>query len=94
MAGFFRKLMPKRFRRDGVTIPAIRLHGRGNRRAVRDRGDRGGFCGLVDSDFCGPGGEGARRRICCGRLAGLHCRGPNRLLRCPVYENHRRTAQP
>ncbi|PST26305.1 S49 family peptidase [Mesorhizobium plurifarium] len=27
MAGFFRKLMPKRFRRDGVTIPAIRLHG-------------------------------------------------------------------
>ncbi|MDX0626679.1 S49 family peptidase [Sinorhizobium medicae] len=27
MAGFLRKLMPRRFRRDGVTIPAIRLHG-------------------------------------------------------------------
>ncbi|RVJ35510.1 S49 family peptidase, partial [Sinorhizobium medicae] len=27
MAGFLRKLMPGRFRRDGVTIPAIRLHG-------------------------------------------------------------------
>ncbi|APG83669.1 S49 family peptidase [Sinorhizobium americanum] len=27
MAGFFRKLMPRRFRRDGVAIPAIRLHG-------------------------------------------------------------------
>ncbi|WP_026618469.1 signal peptide peptidase SppA [Ensifer sp. WSM1721] len=27
MAGFLKKLMPRRFRRDGVTIPAIRLHG-------------------------------------------------------------------
>lgn len=27
MAGFFRKLMPKRFRRQGVTIPVVRLHG-------------------------------------------------------------------
>ncbi|MDK1488740.1 S49 family peptidase [Sinorhizobium sp. 7-81] len=27
MAGFFKRLMPRRFRRDGVTIPAIRLHG-------------------------------------------------------------------
>ncbi|MFD1327390.1 S49 family peptidase [Mycoplana ramosa] len=27
MTGFFRKLMPKRFRRDGVTIPVVRLHG-------------------------------------------------------------------
>jgi signal peptide peptidase SppA len=27
MAGFVRKLMPRRFRRDGVAIPAIRLHG-------------------------------------------------------------------
>ncbi|KQV43717.1 MULTISPECIES: S49 family peptidase [unclassified Rhizobium] len=27
MAGFFRKLMPKRFRRHGVTIPVVRLHG-------------------------------------------------------------------
>ncbi|MEZ0003380.1 S49 family peptidase [Sinorhizobium fredii] len=27
MAGFFRKLMPRRFRRDGIAIPAIRLHG-------------------------------------------------------------------
>ena len=27
MAGFFRRLMPRRFRRDGVAIPAIRLHG-------------------------------------------------------------------
>ncbi|MCA1370839.1 S49 family peptidase [Bradyrhizobium sp. BRP14] len=27
MTGFLKKLMPRRFRRDGVTIPAIRLHG-------------------------------------------------------------------
>ncbi|WP_026187338.1 S49 family peptidase [Ensifer sp. BR816] len=27
MAGFVRKLMPRRFRRDGIAIPAIRLHG-------------------------------------------------------------------
>lgn len=27
MAGFLRKLMPRRFRRDGIAIPAIRLHG-------------------------------------------------------------------
>ncbi|MBP1870621.1 signal peptide peptidase SppA [Ensifer adhaerens] len=27
MAGFFKKLMPKRFRRDGVAIPVVRLHG-------------------------------------------------------------------
>lgn len=27
MAGFLKRLMPRRFRRDGVTIPAIRLHG-------------------------------------------------------------------
>ncbi|MQW85295.1 S49 family peptidase [Sinorhizobium saheli] len=27
MAGFLKKLMPRRFRRDGVTIPAVRLHG-------------------------------------------------------------------
>ncbi|WEX78195.1 S49 family peptidase [Sinorhizobium numidicum] len=27
MAGFLKRLVPKRFRRDGVTIPAIRLHG-------------------------------------------------------------------
>jgi signal peptide peptidase SppA len=27
MAGFFRKLMPKRFRKSGVTIPVVRLHG-------------------------------------------------------------------
>ncbi|MBD9371248.1 S49 family peptidase [Rhizobium sp. ARZ01] len=27
MAGFFRKLMPKRFRKEGVTIPVVRLHG-------------------------------------------------------------------
>ncbi|ACP24257.1 putative peptidase [Sinorhizobium fredii NGR234] len=27
MAGFFRKLMPRRFRRDGIAIPTIRLHG-------------------------------------------------------------------
>ncbi len=27
MAGFFKKLMPKRFRKDGVTIPVVRLHG-------------------------------------------------------------------
>jgi signal peptide peptidase SppA len=27
MAGLFRKLLPKRFRKDGVTIPVVRLHG-------------------------------------------------------------------
>ncbi|ASY61913.1 macromolecule metabolism [Sinorhizobium sojae CCBAU 05684] len=27
MAGFFKKLLPRRFRTDGLTIPAIRLHG-------------------------------------------------------------------
>jgi len=27
MTGFFKKLMPKRFRKDGVTIPVVRLHG-------------------------------------------------------------------
>ncbi len=27
MTGFLKKLMPKRFRKDGVTIPVVRLHG-------------------------------------------------------------------
>jgi serine protease SohB len=27
MAGFFRKLMPKRFRKEGITIPVVRLQG-------------------------------------------------------------------
>ena len=27
MAGFLRKLMPKRFRKEGITIPVVRLHG-------------------------------------------------------------------
>lgn len=27
MAGLFRKLLPKRFRKEGVTIPVVRLHG-------------------------------------------------------------------
>ena len=27
MAAFFRKLMPKRFRKEGVTIPVVRLQG-------------------------------------------------------------------
>ncbi|OAP40881.1 peptidase S49 [Sinorhizobium glycinis] len=27
MAGFLKKLMPRRFRKDGIAIPAIRLHG-------------------------------------------------------------------
>ncbi len=27
MAGFLRKLLPKRFRKEGVTIPVVRLHG-------------------------------------------------------------------
>ncbi|TAV63289.1 S49 family peptidase, partial [Rhizobium leguminosarum] len=27
MAGFLRKLLPKRFRKDGITIPVVRLQG-------------------------------------------------------------------
>jgi len=27
MAGFLKRLLPKRFRREGVVIPVVRLHG-------------------------------------------------------------------